>query len=232
LDPNNYPGVDVPYVKRASFHGDVNIGLFGFASDKFVILPDKTLDTSVLDVPPVTSTISDTQLIGLFLVGNSKGIVFPKIVEESERENILSSLRELGLEVNTVVLKSKYTALGNLIVCNDKGAIVSDLLKSSRRTIEDALDVEVVIAEIAESKLPGSFCVATNRGFLLSNNGSEDDYELLKDVLKVDGDIGSVNFGSVFVRSGIIANSNGYVVGEMTTGVELSRIDEALGFIK
>ncbi len=220
------------HVRKTSFHGDVNIGLFGFASDKFTLIPEKSIGVDVLNVPSLVVTVSGTHLIGLFVNGNSKGLILPKIVEDNEKEKIKKEFRELGLDVNVSVLKSKYTALGNLIICNDRGAIISELIKSSRKTIEDVLGVEVVVASIAESKLPGSFCVATNRGFLLSNNGSEQDYELLKDVLKVDGDIGSVNFGSIFVRSGIIANSNGYLVGEMTTGVEIARIDDALGFVK
>lgn len=222
----------MPHVKRASFHGDVNVGLFGFVSDRFALLPDNSLDVSVLKVPSVVCTVSDTQLIGLFLAGNSNGIIFPKIINRREVDEILTGLRDAGVEINSTILKNKHTVLGNLIVCNDTGAVISSLLKGSRKTIEDILGVEVVVAEIAESKLPGSFCVATNRGFLLSSNGSEEDYELLKSVLKVDGDIGSVNFGSIFVRSGILANSNGYLVGEATTGVELARIDEALGFVR
>ncbi len=220
------------YARKAGFYGDVNIGLFGAACDKFTVVPDESLKVDVLKVPTIISSISSTQLIGLFLAVNSAGIVFPKIVEKNEVRRIISSLEERGIEVEHTVLKSRYTALGNLIVCNDKGAVISEFLKDWRKSIENVLDVEVVVGRIAESKLPGSFCVATNKGFLLSNSGSEEDYELLKDVLKVDGDIGSVNFGSMFVRSGIIANSNGYVVGELTTGVEMSRIDEALGFVE
>ena len=39
------------------------------------------------------------------------------------------------------------------------------------------------------------------------------------------------NFGFPFVKSGLIANSNGYLAGSRTTGIELGRIDEALGFL-
>ncbi len=78
----------------------------------------------------------------------------------------------------------------------------------------------------------GSMCIATNKGFLLNMHAKKEDFEFVKEHLKVDGDIGTVNFGSPFVKSGIIANSKGVLVGDQTTGPEISRIDEALGFIK
>jgi len=44
-------------------------------------------------------------------------------------------------------------------------------------------------------------------------------------------DVGTVNFGSPLVGSGILANSRGYVAGDETTGPELGRIEDALGFM-
>ncbi|MDP2766906.1 MAG: hypothetical protein Q8O41_05580 [Candidatus Methanoperedens sp.] len=44
-------------------------------------------------------------------------------------------------------------------------------------------------------------------------------------------DIGTVNFGSPLVVSGLLANSKGYVAGEDTTGPEISRIEDTLGYL-
>jgi len=54
----------------------------------------------------------------------------------------------------------------------------------------------------------------------------------IEDVLKVEGDIGTVSFGSPFVGASLLANSRGFLVSEQTTGPELQRIDEALGFLR
>jgi translation initiation factor 6 (eIF-6) len=37
--------------------------------------------------------------------------------------------------------------------------------------------------------------------------------------------------GNGFVSIGIIANSKGYVVGEGTSGIEIARIEEGLGYL-
>ncbi len=221
------------HVAKISYNGDINIGLFATATDRFVLTPpDYPRVDEVLHVPQIFCSVADTPLIGLFVAANSNGLLLPKIVDEKERETIKKALRDAGIDINIATLRSKHTVLGNLVVCNDKGAVISENLKSSKKKIEDVLGVEVSISRIARSKLPGSYTVATNKGFLLSNLGSEEDYEVLEKTLRVEGDLGSVNFGSCFVRSGIVANSYGYVVGEQTTGVEIARIDEALGFLK
>jgi translation initiation factor 6 len=46
----------------------------------------------------------------------------------------------------------------------------------------------------------------------------------------VPADIGTINYGGPLVGSGLIANHEGYVVGERTTGPELGRIEATLGY--
>ena len=41
----------------------------------------------------------------------------------------------------------------------------------------------------------------------------------------------TVNFGSQSLGSGIISNSKGFIIGEMSSGVEITNIDEGLGFL-
>lgn len=205
------------------YYGDVNIGFYGKASDKLFISSFEKDFSNIFNVPSKRITIGGTEFVGLFSAMNSNGIVLPFIVIDEEMEEI----KKFGLDV--LVLKEKFTAIGNLIVVNDKGAIVSDLLsKKSIKSIEDVLKVEVVQASLANSKVVGSVCFATNKGAVLHREASEEDVELVKDVLKVEVERGSVNFGSPFVASGIIANSYGALIGSKTSGYELDFIIRAL----
>ncbi|RLF51129.1 MAG: translation initiation factor IF-6, partial [Thermoplasmata archaeon] len=43
--------------------------------------------------------------------------------------------------------------------------------------------------------------------------------------------VGTVNHGAPLIGSGIIANSHGAIIGSLTTGIEMNRIEEALGFL-
>jgi len=168
--------------------------------------------------------------VGIFCALNENGIVLTKILTEMEKEKFFE-LKKL-FDMNLLILKSKYTAVGNLILCNGKGAIVSEVLsKKERKEIEDCLGVETIFSSIAKIKTVGSCGVATNKGCLLHRDVSEEEIKIVEEVLKVKADIGTANFGSPFVGSCCIANSNGALVGESTSGPEISRIQEALDLL-
>jgi len=150
-----------------------------------------------------------------------------KILTNSEKEKFLELKKLFGM--NLLILKSKFTAVGNLILCNGKGAIISKVFnKKEKKEIEDCLGVEAVFSSIAGIQTVGSCGIATNKGCLLHRDAKEEEIKIVEDVLKVKVDIGTANFGSPFVGSCIIANSKGALVGESTTGPEIVRIQEAL----
>jgi translation initiation factor 6 len=205
--------------KLFDYYGDANIGFYGRASDKFFISSFDEDFSNILKVPSKRVSIGGTEFVGLLTAMNSNGILLPTITREEEMEEI----KKIGLDV--LVLKEKFTALGNLIVANDKGAIVSELIsKTNLKAIEDVLKVEIVQASLVNSKIVGSVCFATNKGVLLHREASDEDVELVRSVLKVEVEKGSVNFGSPFVASGLIANSYGGLIGSKTSGYELDVI--------
>jgi len=209
--------------KLFDYYGDVNIGLYGKASDKLFVCSFEEELSSILNVPQKRISIGGTEFIGLFSAMNSNGIILPFITKDEE----IKEIRKLGLDIH--VLKEKFTAIGNLMVVNDRGAIVSELVsKKSLKSIEDVLKVEAVQASLASSKIVGSVCFVTNKGAIIHREASEEDIELVRNVLKVEVERGSVNFGSPFVASGIIANSYGALIGSKTSGYELDVILRAL----
>lgn len=214
------------HLEQKHIYGEDFVGLFGIATDKYAILSETFPETKVLDVPVLNTHIYGTQLVGMFCAGNSRAFLVPYFVEDSEIEILKKFLYELDVEI--VRIKDKVTAIGNLIACNDKGAVMSP--KFSDASQFDALGVEIVETDIAGHEEVGACCIATNKGFLIHPE-AEDDTSFFSSILKVEGRAGSVNFGFPYVKSGLIANSNGYVTGRRTTGFELGRIDDALGFL-
>jgi translation initiation factor 6 len=71
-------------------------------------------------------------------------------------------------------------------------------------------------------------CVATNKGVLCHPEITREEFDLVKSVLKVDGAIGTANYGASMVGACLIANSKGAVVGYRSTPIELGRIEDAL----
>ncbi len=205
--------------KKISIEGDPNIGLRGFATDNYTILGSQMPEIEILSTPCYVIKMGGIELSGIFAAGNSNGIVLPKIIDKGE----IKELKKIG--VNTLILKTKETAIGNLILCNDKGAIISKVLEEKRKEIENNLGCEVVASTIAGLGIVGSCGIATNKGCLIHRDASEEEARIIEDVLKVKVNVGSVG-GSPFVKGGLIVNSKALLVGENVTGPELERIFE------
>ncbi len=208
---------------KAQFSGDPNIGLYGFATDAYCLLGfeprEKGKIESLLKIKIRLTTIAGTELAGIFASGNSFGVVLPKIAEREE----IKSIKALG--INTLVLKSRETALGNMILCNDKGCLISERLKAFRKEIADCLSCEVDTGKISGLSIVGSCAAATNRGCLCHRDADEDELKRIEDVLKVKVDIGSI-YGSPFVKAGLLINSSGALASQTATGPEMERILE------
>ncbi|VVB87645.1 Translation initiation factor 6 [uncultured archaeon] len=105
-----------------------------------------------------------------------------------------------------------------------------DLSDKAVGAIEKALGVDVMRGTIGGLKTVGMAGVATNKGVLVHPKTSAREIAVLEELFHLPVDIGTVNFGSHLVGSGILANSKGYVAGEDTTGPEITRIEDALGY--
>ncbi len=212
---------------RANFNGDPNIGLYGFASDSYCLLGNQPKHgrkmEEMLKAKIKSAQIAGTELVGLFAAGNSSGIILAKIIEARELKEI-----KKALGINVFVIKAKETAIGNLLLCNDKGCIISGRLKKYGKDIAEILDCETAVGKVAGLHIVGSAAIATNKGCLCHRETEEGELKLIEEILKVKADIGSIG-GSPFVKAGIIANSHGVVVSDEASGPELQRIDEVLG---
>ncbi|ADG91205.1 translation initiation factor IF-6 [Thermosphaera aggregans] len=219
---------------RMSFFGNSNIGVYGFTNNKIIILPpgigrdDLREVSETLKVDIVEARIAGTILNGVFINGNDNGIVLPHIVFEEELGLIKEKAREHGLNIE--VVRSKHTALGNLLLCNNKGCITSPLLeKEVRDKISDTLGVEVVEKDLMKLTIPGSLGVVNDLGGVVHPGFVDDDFKTLLDVLKIKAEKATVNAGVPYIRSGVLANNKGIVVGGNTTGPEIIRIKRGLG---
>ncbi|MBI3190668.1 translation initiation factor IF-6 [archaeon] len=211
---------------KTNFNGDTNIGLYGFATDKYCLVGVNNKKIKpVVGVPVFVCRILNLDFAGIFVAGNSEGIIINDTVEEYEGYKLKAHFSKI------LVLKTKYTAIGNLVMMNDNGAIVSPLLKKHRKAISEFFNIPCESTTIAKQNIIGNLGVATNRGCLVHPKIRKNEKEIIERVLGVKSDIGTVSFGSPYPRAGIIANSHGFVVSEMSSGPEMGRVTEALGFL-
>ncbi len=211
--------------------GNSNIGVYIYATDSYVIVPEGLenkeigLIREILGHKPIETMVGGSRLIGVLVAGNSNGLILGSTVKDEEIEKLKKSL-----DINIEVLPSKNNAVGNLIAANDKAALVyPGLEKASMQKIQDTLGVEVVARPIAGITTVGSILVVTNRGGLVHPDTTEEELKFLEELFKVPILTGTVNFGVSFVRTGIVANSFGALVGGETRGPEIARIQMALG---
>lgn len=206
------------------------MGLFTRTNDNTLLLPFGFADTKTnklkeyLDVEKIIHvSVAGTRLMGPMTVMNNNGILLPSTVSEEE----IQILKQTGLNVER--LKSKFTAIGNLISANDKGAIVSNLFKGEvDQDIKDTLGVPIQTMSIGGFVQVGSMVVATNAGAIVHPKASDAEISRISEILQVEAEPATVNGGSPFLSSGIIANFSSVIVGNLTTGPELIMISRAL----
>ena len=201
-----------------------NIGLFIKANDRTMMIPFGFAETKITKLTHFLQTdkkifvsVAGTRLIGPMTVMNNNGILLPSIASDEE----IDVLRQAsGLNVER--LKSKFTAIGNLISSNDNGALVSPLLDGEvNQQVKDVLGVPVNSITVGGFIQTGSMIVATNTGAAIHPKATEEEIKIISESLQVQVEPATVNGGVPFLSSGIIANSKSVIVGSLTSGPEL-----------
>ena len=218
--------------ERLDFDRNPHIGIFGKANDDVIFLRKNLLKSvkkrvaKTLNAKIVEISISTSSIIGSLLALNSHGAA---ITSETDEETI-EQIKNEGLSV--FVMQDKHNAAGNNILVNDKGALVHpEIRRYNIKQMEKVFGVPVKTGTIAGLKTVGMAAAVTNKGLLCHPKIEEKERELLESLFDVDVMVGTVNHGVPLIGSGLLANSHGAIVGTLTTGIEMGRIEEALGFL-
>jgi len=206
------------------------VGVFAACTEDFVFVPHdisleliKDLEES-LNVAAVRTSVGGSTVIGTLSRGNTKGTVIAGFILEKE-------LRKIRKHVKAARLPGELNAAGNLILANDTAALVHpDLSDKAAGIVKKTLGVDVRRGTVAGLKTVGMAAIATNSGVLVHPKTTDSEFAVLEDLFGLPVEIGTVNFGSPLVGSGLLANGKGCVAGEDTTGPEITRIEDALGF--
>jgi len=213
-------------IQRYDYLGNSSIGFYATVTGTQAVYPPefKEEKKELFDVEKSAETfINRTRLVGLFTAGNSNCILIPKGATSREKKK----LEEAGIDFQ--VIETNDNALGNLILANDHGAVISEKIEEHREEIAEALDVDVTVSRIAGIKNVGVCAEANSNGVLLHRETGEDDAEKVMEALGVnDADIGTVDMGSPYIGSGLVATDTGILTSENTTGPEVGRIDRTL----
>lgn len=218
---------------RTTIQGSLYIGVFATTTDQ-VALVGGQLETAATDglgeelgVPVEACRIGGSSTVGALATGNSNGLVVSNRATQAELDQL-----EGAVDIPVATVPGRMNATGNCVLANDYGAVAHpEIADHIVAAIGDHLEVPVERFAIGGVKTVGTAAVATNNGVLCHPKVDDAELDRLEAVLDVRADVGTVNYGSPLIGSGLIANGHGFVAGEDTTGPELGRIEEALGFL-
>ena len=217
--------------KRLNIVGSSLVGVFARCTEQIVLVPyevgpeDMEMLQTGLKVDGMRLLIGGGSVLGSLICANSNGFVVTYHAGDEE----LKALRKHG---KVSRLPAKINAAGNVILANDSAALVHPGLSAKAcDAVAETLGVKVEKGTIGGLKTVGMAGVATNNGILVHPRVSEAEIAVLEELFELPVDVGTVNLGSPLVGSGVLANGQGYFAGKETTGPELGRIEDALGFL-
>ncbi len=220
-------------ILKTDFNGNFNVGLYIYVTDLYCLIGNDVPENKkeeiekVFQVPIYKISIAGTGLLGVFLSGNSSCLLIPSIAFENE----IDEIEKLGIPFR--IINTKLTALGNNILCNEKGCLINpDFGKTEEQEIKNALGLPVKRAKIAGIPTIGAVGALNDKGCLLHRDAEDFEIEMIEQTLQLPVTTGTVNFGSPFVKSGISCNKNGFIIGQASGGPEIQNADKALGFLE
>ena len=222
-------------ILKYQLYGKNSIGVFLSVNNMYGLYPSTLMKFAVekikstFNVPLFPFSVNNSNLLGIYTASNKYGIIVPYIIRNDELDKLNLYTKQFTPSYQIGEIKSLDNAYGNLILCNDKGAIISTLLKDFREKIEDVLNVETMVFDFANHYLPGSMGVCNNHGCLVHPLTSDPEIEQISAILKVeDVDVSTVNRGIPYVSSGAVVNDNDSIFGQACTGPEMMRLTNVL----
>jgi len=212
---------------KGNIFGSPSIGMFIFVTDEFCLIGkgvkerikkelENTFGVKVYEI-----TIGGTNLPGIFINGNDKKLIVPEFINKEEYE-MLNEIADIK------VLNTKYTPLGNNIIIGKNAILINkEMEENVKNEISEFFNLPIYDFNLKNCKAIGSLIVVKENRVFASNILKDKKIKELKKILKPEVlNVGTVNFGSPFIRSGLALNSYGFAVGSLTTGYELSIIEE------
>ena len=213
-------------LSRATIYNSPFLGVYAYCSKDFCIVPDAILDKeakileNILDTKILRTSVNGCSLVGVYLAGLNNKVVVEK---NSIKSRELEFLEKENIKVKLV---DDYNALGNLLSLNSNFGIASPLLK--KETVKDLSNffkIDIDQKSLSDMELPGSCLHVNDNLFVVSPSISDAEFDYISKKFKVPGVATTLNYGDVFVANDIISNSNGILIGNSSSNIEILKVD-------
>ena len=215
-------------VSRCKFQSSSEVGAYALVTNSYALLPISnaesffsTFQSTLSDqIPIIYSNIGGTNIVGRLTVGNKRGLILPLTTTNLELETIRNNLPE---SVEVAKIEERYSALGNVIACNDKIALVH-LDNETIEVLENVLGVETIKCKIANESLVGSYSVLSNKGCAVTSKATVEEIDNLSDMLDLNVEGSTVNSGIDYISSGICVNDFALFCGYNSSALEIANL--------
>jgi len=219
---------------RSTIYNSSFLNIYAYCTEKICVVPTSVLPKEerkieeILNVKVVKTHINRSSLIGVYLSGIGdkliveKNSIYPEEIELLEKE---------GLKVKT--LSNPDNAFGNLLAINSNYGFASPLLlPETVKEIQKFFNITIEKKACAGLDLPGSSIYVNDSMFLINPRVELKEFNYIKKMFNVPGLAITTNYGDVFVGNDTIGNKHGLLVGEITSNIEMTKIDDLVLDIK
>lgn len=219
---------------RSTIYNSSFLNIYSYCTEKICIVPNSILPKEekkieeILDVKVIKCHINRSSLIGVYLSGAGNKIVVEK---NSIYPEEIETLEKEGLKIKT--LSNPDNAFGNLLAINSNYGFASPLiLPEVVKDIQKFFNIPIEQKACAGLDLPGSSIYVNDYLFLINPRVELKEFNYIKKMFKVPGLAITTNYGDVFVGNDAVGNKNGLLVGQTTSNIEMTKIDDLVLDIK
>lgn len=221
-------------VSLLQLENNPQIGMYFIATDDFVLCgkllkdEEKSQIEKILNTPITHFTCYNSEIIGVFMQVDvyTKTLYIPSDLYKNEFE-LLQELCKKH-EYSLVQISSTNNALGNLMAPTPNSLIISHDLNKNMKEIERKSKKTVIVLENENYHQAGALVYSNNEATLASSHLDDKSLNEIEDYVD---NITTVNNGSAYISSGVVANSQGILIGDLTTSIEIQTILETLKFL-
>ncbi|MFA5746108.1 MAG: hypothetical protein WCX82_03995 [archaeon] len=219
---------------RATIYNSAFLNIYAYCTEKVCLIPHSVFPKEerkiedILNVKVIKAAVNRSSLLGVYFAGVGEKLVIEK---NSIHADEMEILEKEGLKIKTI--SDDNNAFGNLLAINSNYGVASPLLAvETIAEMKKFFGVEVEQKHFAGLDLPGSSIFVNDSLFLINPMVDLREFNYFKKKFGVPGKAITTNYGDVFVGNDVIGNKNGMLVGETTSNIEMTKIDELVLDIK
>ena len=204
-------------VKKADYISIPSIGIVMHMFDDFLIASESEKNNIERMNIDIKKYYIESPIVSPYFIEYNNGIIISSNAPE-ELKKILKNHFDI-IEIDFI-----ENLIGNIFLIGKNGIVYSYGKEKDVKKISEKLSLPAY--RIKTKYLFGSISKLYNNKLLISQELNDKIIEKVKEITGYSLDIGSVNFGSPYLRYGIEINKEYLIIGKYSTGHEIVKVEE------